>query len=233
VQPALSNRCCSASFGVSEIQPGDTAETMLNRADRALLMAKSSGRNMVVQLGSGMCDEPVEPRRRWRFWQANSSGPLLKKCLVTNVPLDITVEKLRGFCSDHHATVTSADAHRVDLVMNPARLGNVRRKSDRAIPMIVELRFAQERRKTPRTEPKPNNDDSGNTVASKQGQTFIQVLIRAKRSSDRRRSTANENARHVLASLRSYLMAGELTIAPDDAVFERSSSQSASHAEAR
>jgi diguanylate cyclase (GGDEF)-like protein/putative nucleotidyltransferase with HDIG domain/PAS domain S-box-containing protein len=223
-QPALSNKCCSASFGVSEIQPGDTAETMLNRADRALLLAKSSGRNMVVQLGSGMQDEPVEPRRRWRFWQSHSGGPLLKKCLVTNVPLDLTVEKLRGFCSDHHASVTFADSDRVDLVMNPARLGHVRRKSDRAVPLIVELRFAKERRKAPRTEPKPGNPESGDTVASKQGQTCIQVLIRAKRSSDRRRSTANENARHVLASLRSYLMAGELAVAPDDAMFERSSS---------
>src|SRR5512140_376443 len=49
----LEGRTVTASFGVTEIQPGDTAETMLRRADRALLEAKGKGRNCVVQLGTG------------------------------------------------------------------------------------------------------------------------------------------------------------------------------------
>ena len=52
-QPKMDGRPITVSFGVTEIQPGDTAETMLRRADRALLMAKAKGRNMVVQLGTG------------------------------------------------------------------------------------------------------------------------------------------------------------------------------------
>ena len=46
----------TVSFGVTEIQPGDTPESMLRRADRALLEAKRMGRNMVVQLGNGLGD---------------------------------------------------------------------------------------------------------------------------------------------------------------------------------
>ena len=38
-------------FGVTEIQSGDTPDTMLRRADRALFTAKQRGRNLVVQLG--------------------------------------------------------------------------------------------------------------------------------------------------------------------------------------
>ncbi|GAG80670.1 unnamed protein product [marine sediment metagenome] len=47
-QPKMQGKPVTASFGVTEIQPGDTPETMLRRADRALLMAKAKGRNTVV-----------------------------------------------------------------------------------------------------------------------------------------------------------------------------------------
>ncbi len=56
-QPKMNGRTVTASFGVTEIQPGDTPETMLRRADRALLMAKANGRNTVVQLGTGIGGE--------------------------------------------------------------------------------------------------------------------------------------------------------------------------------
>ena len=51
--PLLSGKCLTCSFGVTELQTGDTAETMLRRADRALLQAKDNGRNSVVSLGGG------------------------------------------------------------------------------------------------------------------------------------------------------------------------------------
>ena len=47
-QPVMEGNVVTASFGVTEIQPGDTPESMLRRADRALLEAKSLGRNLVV-----------------------------------------------------------------------------------------------------------------------------------------------------------------------------------------
>ena len=43
----------TASFGVTEVQAGDSDTSFLARADRALLLAKETGRNRVVQLGVG------------------------------------------------------------------------------------------------------------------------------------------------------------------------------------
>ncbi|MEM6654814.1 MAG: diguanylate cyclase, partial [Planctomycetota bacterium] len=62
----LGNKNITASFGVTELQAGDTPETMLRRSDRALLQAKDQGRNQVVQLGDGMT-EPVEKKSWWPF----------------------------------------------------------------------------------------------------------------------------------------------------------------------
>ena len=53
-QPVLNGETVTVSFGVTEIQPGDSPESMLRRADRALLEAKQLGRNTVVQLGNGI-----------------------------------------------------------------------------------------------------------------------------------------------------------------------------------
>ena len=57
---SLGGCCATASFGVTQAQPGDSVETMLRRADRALYLAKNAGRNLVIQLGG-------EPRIRNQF----------------------------------------------------------------------------------------------------------------------------------------------------------------------
>ncbi len=58
----LANNIVTASFGVTEMQPGDTPESLLRRSDRALLQAKDQGRNQVVQLGNGMGEYEVKTR---------------------------------------------------------------------------------------------------------------------------------------------------------------------------
>ena len=64
-------KCITASFGVTEVQLGDTPETMLARADRALYDAKEGGRNTVVQLGTGIgggrgrpCQQPRQAKAK-------------------------------------------------------------------------------------------------------------------------------------------------------------------------
>ena len=64
---SLGNECITASFGVTQFQPGDTSETILARADRALLQAKDNGRNRVVQLGSGTTEEDKQELEKKGF----------------------------------------------------------------------------------------------------------------------------------------------------------------------
>ncbi len=143
-QPALGGQAITASFGITETQSGDTAETMLNRADRALLTAKESGRNMVIQLGSGGDSEQDVKPSWWQFWKAARAEALLEQCLVTAVPLKVAIEKLRGFVADQKAEVASIKDSEIVMLIHGSSSAASRRQSDRPVPMQVELSFAEE-----------------------------------------------------------------------------------------
>jgi diguanylate cyclase (GGDEF)-like protein len=196
-QTALDGRCVSASFGVTEIQPGDTPDTLLRRADRGLLMAKETGRNRVVQLGSGSgnVDDGDQNTRA----AAKGNNLLLSQTLVTQSPIDRSIEKLRGFIADHHGEILSIDGHDVQI-----RLGGGvglfgRRSTDREIGLLMHLRFEEERGVI-------NEDKRGGLT-----KTRIHLEIRPQKNRDRRKADAVERAKQLLISFRSYLMAQEVS----------------------
>lgn len=203
--PALSGKRFTVSFGVTEVQPGDTPETMLRRADRALFDAKQQGRNRVVQLGSGIGEDAEKPKSgAWlsRLWPHRNSTPdlLLEKWLGTPVPLNMTIEKLRGFVADHFATISAIEGEKITLQIDGNRGELTKRNSDRPVPFIVELRFSEERIEGASTSGGP----AGRVVRTK-----IYVAVRPKRNRDRRRNDTIERARMVVSSIKSYLMAQE------------------------
>jgi len=185
----------TASFGVTELQAGDTPETMLRRADRALLQAKESGRNRVVQLGTGIPGSPARERcpllRRWI--QPAQSHQLLEETLVTAVPLAITMEKLRGFISDHHAEIVSTEDGKLRLhITKEARKS--RRSSDRPATFVLSLQFLEKQ---------PDGENRGLDA----NRTLIRVSIQLAGARDRRLGNAYECARLLFASLKAYFMA--------------------------
>jgi diguanylate cyclase (GGDEF)-like protein len=190
---ALADHCVTASFGVTEIQAGDTPETMLKRADRALYEAKEGGRNRVVQLGAGMRDGHAEAEL---CDDPEFRNLLAEQKLVSLVPMSLVIEKLRGFVSDHQAKITSANEEEVRLHF-PGSGGLFRRGGDRKVPLTIEIHFL----------PPPAKKEAEPAVGG--SKTYIHVRVLLHRSRDRRKDDAVDRARQLLASLRSYLMASE------------------------
>lgn len=187
-QPALGQKNVTASYGVTEIQAGDTPETMLSRADRALYEAKERGRNMVVQLGTGISgnDSPNLEKKQ------DTQELLAEQYLVTTVPLSVAIEKLRGFVADHQAEILEIERNKISFQLGSTRGFLFRRSSDRNVPFLVDLEFSEI------------------TKTQKEGHgTRIHVAIRPRRNRDRRREDVIDRARQLLSSLRAYLMASE------------------------
>ncbi|MCE5302384.1 MAG: diguanylate cyclase [Planctomycetaceae bacterium] len=200
-QPRMEGRSVTVSFGVTEIQPGDTPETMLRRADRALLLAKSNGRNTVVQLGSGAGEESAAAGARSR--EAVRSKETLQQDLITPVPVKIAIEKLRGFVADHQAKIVVVDGNRVRLEIDGQAGGRSRRLADRKTTFFVEATFEEERVQRDRCDESSRSLDAGTT------RTRMHVVITPRRGRNRRHHDAMDLARDVLVSFRSYLMAYE------------------------
>ena len=200
-QSRMGGRAVTASFGVTEIQPGDTPETMLRRADRALLMAKARGRNTVVQLGTGSAT--VNGRAKAEDGApaaaAAAGDVLLQQQLMTAVPMSVAVEKLRGFVADHCAKIVEITDNNVRLRIDDQAAGQRRRRADRVIAFVVDLRFKEERGQ--RNQP---GDDSNAQSPSRARvpRTRILFTIHPKTGRDRRRDDTLARAKEVLVSFR-------------------------------
>ena len=200
-QAKMNNRCVTASFGVTEIQPGDTPETMLRRADRALLMAKSNGRNQVVQLGSGSHQTADGASGGFfRSFLAAQPTMLIEQTLVTPVPIKMAIEKLRGFVADHQATVIKIEGNEVQLEISEKCATGLRRLTDRPVVFHFDLRFEEHRI---HKDGGPGGDSPGAGVL----RTKISVFVGVRKDRDRRRKDVMERANQAMVSLRSYLMA--------------------------
>ncbi len=204
-QPKLNGRVVTASFGVTEIQPGDTPATMLRRADRALLQAKANGRNCVVQLGVGKVPVSNGAASARSIFAAKrkaaGDGDYVDKILVTPVPVKIAIEKLRGFVADHQAKVMALDGNHVNIEVVHKVPTQMRRTEDRPLKFVIDLIFEEER-------PHP-----GSETEKKSGSARTRILfsIRPENPRERRRDEVRRRASEVIISFRSYLMASEET----------------------
>ena len=199
---ALRNQCMTASFGVTEIQAGDDQDTLLGRADRALLLAKDSGRNRVIQIGEdeGVTKEASQ-KTSWLSWftasQAKTS--LLQKFYLTAVPENMAIERLSGFINDHKAEVIKVDGNRVVIRISSRESVANRRLNDRPAELVMEVLLEQ-------VELRPASNRG--TVSR---QTKMRVTLQAAKHRDRRLTNVMEQALQLLISFRSYLVAQEMT----------------------
>jgi diguanylate cyclase (GGDEF)-like protein/PAS domain S-box-containing protein len=196
----LGDRCVTASFGVTEVQPGDTPETMLRRSDRALMNAKESGRNRVVQLGIGgdVREEEAKPTAA-ASKKRLAGNTLLKREMTSDSPLERNVEKLKGFVADHHAEILLTDRNRVQLKIDGEKGGPLfRRGGDRGVRLIMDISLHEESH-APENNPR--------AVFKR---TRVGVTVSPMKSRERRTADTLERARQLVVSLRSYLMATDI-----------------------
>ncbi|MCM2374276.1 sensor domain-containing diguanylate cyclase/phosphohydrolase [Aporhodopirellula aestuarii] len=191
----LNGESVTVSIGVTEFQTGDAPETIVARADRALMQAKENGRNRVVQLGSGLFDsgEKVDSSS-WLSWLTSKDSAKQQEFeLATPVPTDLAVEKLRGFIADHRAEIINVSGSELSLRLN-VRGGNGRRAADHQMTLNTLIRLSESRGKR------------GIRGASLT-QTQISVTVTPVRGRDRRSASFAPCVRQVINSLKSYLMA--------------------------
>lgn len=204
-QTSLGGANITASFGVTALQAGDTAATLLRRADRALLMAKDSGRNQVVQLGTGANAREPNSLGRWLLGKYTGREQMILQAMVSAVPLQVVLEKLRGFIADHRAEVVSVQGFKVVLRVGDDQATPERRVTDRPVNFEMEVDLEEERDGL--------RGHDGTFMC-----TRVRVGIFPVAGRDRRRTDALERARHLLVSLRAYLMATleetQTTVAP-------------------
>ncbi|MFK8110958.1 MAG: diguanylate cyclase [Rubripirellula sp.] len=198
--PSLNGESVTASFGVTEFQIGDTPETVLARADRALLKAKDNGRNRVIQLGSGVPTDVsrANPAKRswlnWFDWDEDSETPANQEFdIATPVPVDLAIMKLRGFIADHNAEIICVNEDQVSLKLNVIYTQGGRRRVDQQIALRADMTLSERRA----------------NEGVKLQKTNIHVILEPIRSRDRRSRELSACCAQVVASLNSYLM-GEM-----------------------
>ena len=196
---ALSGEPVTASFGVTEFQEGDSGETVLARADRALLKAKDNGRNRVIQLGTGKhvdYSDKQPAKRGWLGWLGgHESGRQNDVDILTPVPIDLAIEKLRGFIADHGAEIVNVSESQLSLKVNGVCTTGGRRRVDHQIALNVKLTLS---------ETIPDRDQDQKWKQTKQ--TKVHVHVTPLRNRDRRNRVLKTCVDQLVVSLRSYLM---------------------------
>jgi diguanylate cyclase (GGDEF)-like protein len=178
--PGLRGRTVTSSFGVTQFHVGDSAESFLNRADRALYIAKQQGRNRTVQINVSN-----SPTQDGFDAEPNSDGSIETSLLVSSSG-ETAMLKLTGFIADHDAEVLYQDAQMIRM-----RVGHRSSFRERFwllrpnLPIEITLNFQPARRRN---------------------RTPVWIGLRPE-VPPRHQAAAQNRSIVLLASLRGYLMA--------------------------
>jgi len=144
---ALRGKTMTASYGVSQIVQGDDTDSALERADQGLLQAKQTGRDKVVAVpaksnsaieneikSAASLDAITATKSSWFGWLGSGDNKAIVSAeLLTDVPRDLVIEKLKGFISDCKAELVAIDDDRVEIRVDTRYAPMQRRESDRSV----------------------------------------------------------------------------------------------------
>ena len=111
----LDGKCITASFGVSELVPGDSPTDLFVRADTALIQAKEAGRNRVITSSPDPSLNPTASDSARDMisgvsWPSLKGEALISDKFRTRTPIPVLVEKLRGFIVEMNAELRNVQA---------------------------------------------------------------------------------------------------------------------------
>ena len=108
----------TASFGVSQVEPGDSVESVLRRADKALYTAKEKGRNRTCSLTN---QDLLQEGRLAQVVAAKPADPwLYSSGFNAIVGSEMVIYKLGGFVSDYEALLPEVTTERVIMRIGKA-----------------------------------------------------------------------------------------------------------------
>ena len=132
----------TASFGVATIEPGDTAESVVQRADKALYVSKHQGRNRSTSLTSeqirrndaSMVQPPLESPDQY-VYEAK-----LRACVAANM----IVYKLKAFVDGNKARLGEVTPERVTMKLGQKGLVPFWGATPEKQPVHVILQFGNQ-----------------------------------------------------------------------------------------
>lgn len=182
----------TASFGVTQVESGDSIESIFRRADKALYIAKATGRNRTLSLTS---DELAATEAREQAETKPNDPFVFHGSFQACIAADMIVYKLGGFVTDHNARLTEVTPKRASVRIGSSGLLPFWGKSVDRQPVELVIEFGNEAAAATRSQ----------RVASKQVTVQVQVRplgwIKDPAVFDRR-------AHQILRVLRSYFAAG-------------------------
>jgi diguanylate cyclase (GGDEF)-like protein/putative nucleotidyltransferase with HDIG domain/PAS domain S-box-containing protein len=128
----------TASFGVTQVEEGDTVEEVLKRADCAVYNAKKSGRNRTM--AQTAADATLEEAASEESQKAPRDPFVHESTFQACIAADMIVYKLGGFVRDEHGALT--DVTETRAVVRLGRRGFfpfLNRSSESPVQMTVEF----------------------------------------------------------------------------------------------
>ena len=185
----------TTSFGVTQVEPGDTVETLLKRADRALYNAKKTGRNRTVSLTN---DENRIEEQLSEEEAKNPQDPfVLETTFHACIAADMIVYKLGGFVRDEHGSLSEVSETQAVIQLGRRGLLPFWGKSPHSQPVSVIVQFGNEKATPSRRQ----------RVASKQVSIKVRVTPLGWKPSE---EAFQRRAHSVLRILRSYFAANSV-----------------------
>lgn len=190
-QQMLDGKCITASFGVSELQRGDTATDFFVRADTALIRAKELGRNRVVEANRTSGGPDLTAKEQTSLagvgWRKLKGHTISNDEYQTTTPLSVLIEKLRGYIVENEAEIRRVETDFASLIVEAEDPKDYSRKGS----FVVDVELKER--------------DSEESNFGRRKKTYIRITLRE----GKRKwfaTNATELAPMVVSELRRYLM---------------------------